>query len=161
MIDKGQRRDSPPLQGRGRGWGLSVAQIDRLHDRARAMRNTPTTPEQRLWSRLRASQLGGFKFRRQATIGRYIADFLCPMKGLIVETDGDTHVDPAADARRDSALAAAGYHVVRVTNVDVMHNLEGVLDMLLSALNALPDRRDSPHPNPSPEGEGLLSEFAC
>jgi len=161
MIDKGQRRNSPPLQGRGRGWGLSVSEIDRLHAHARSMRNTPTAPEQRLWGQLRASQLSGFKFRRQATIGRYIADFLCPARGLIVEIDGDTHVDPAADARRDAALAATGHHVVRVTNADVMHNIEGVLAMLLSTLSALPDRRDSPHPNPSPEGEGLLSEPAC
>ena len=161
MIDKGQRRSSPPLQGRGRGWGLSVAEIDRLHAHARSMRNAPTTPEQRLWGRLRASQLGGFKFRRQATIGRFIADFLCPAKGLIVEIDGETHVDAGADARRDAALAAAGHHVVRITNDDVMHNIEGVLEMLLTTLSALPDRYDSPRPNPSPEGEGLLSEPAC
>jgi very-short-patch-repair endonuclease len=125
-----------------------------LQNRARAMRNGPTEPENRLWQALRNSQLGGYKFRRQAVIGKAIVDFLCPQKGLVVEVDGHTHTDLAADARRTAALKAAGYTVVRVANTDVMQNLEGVLRMVLLSLEALRDRR-SPHPNPSPEGEGL------
>jgi len=158
MIDKGQRRNSPTLQGRGRGWGLSVDHLDRLHGFAREMRNAPTAPEQKLWSRLSRSQLGGFKFRRQATIGNRIVDFLCPQRGLIIEVDGDTHIDPAADARRDEALGIAGYRVARVTNSDVMTNVDGVLTLVLETLMSLPDRRDIPHPNPSPSGEGLAFE---
>jgi very-short-patch-repair endonuclease len=118
------------------------------------MRREPTEPEKRLWRMLSNRQLGGYKFRRQAVIGHYIADFLCPAKGLIVEVDGDTHVDPAADARRDAALTKLGYRVVRLTNTDVMRNMDGALRMLLDTLEALPQRR-TPHPNPSPEGEGL------
>ena len=146
--------DSPPLQGRGRGWGVSARKAEELKRHATAMRNNPTEAERRLWSILSRSQLEGFKFRRQAQIGNAIADFLCPQKGLIVEVDGDTHTDPAADARRTSRLEAMGYLVVRVTNEDAMSNLEGVRRMLLEKLLALPDRR-TPHPNPSPEGEGL------
>jgi very-short-patch-repair endonuclease len=117
------------------------------------MRNAPTEPEKLLWGRLFRSQLGGYKFRRQAVIGSAIADFLCPEKALIVEVDGDTH-DPAADARRDARLRSLGYHIVRVTNEDVMRNCDGVCALLLATLDALPARR-TPHPNPSPEGEGL------
>ncbi len=58
--------------------------------RAARMRREPTEPERRLWQHLRASQLGGYKFRRQATIGGRIVDFFCPLKGLVVEIDGDT-----------------------------------------------------------------------
>ena len=155
MIDKGQDQNSPPLQGRGRGWGLLVRRLDTLQGYARELRNAPTEPEQRLWQRLRASQLDGFKFRRQASIGGAIVDFLCPQKRLAVEIDGETHVDPVADARRDQRLGALGYRLVRFTNVDVMLNIEGVLEVLSATLRALPDRGDSPHPNPSPEGEGL------
>jgi very-short-patch-repair endonuclease len=100
------------------------------------------------------AQLGGFKFRRQAVIGGHIADFLCPRKGLVVEVDGDTHADPIAEARRDAALRSHGFTVFHVTNADVMGNIEGVWQRLLEMLQALPDRR-APHPNPSPEGEGL------
>ena len=47
--------------------------------RAREMRLNPTEPETRLWRHLSASQLGGFKFRRQSVIDYYIADFFCPL----------------------------------------------------------------------------------
>ncbi|OYW50315.1 MAG: hypothetical protein B7Y36_05395 [Novosphingobium sp. 28-62-57] len=154
------RTNSPPLQGRGRGWGLSAQRLDELHGHARDMRNQPAEPEKRLWQVLRGSQLGGYKFRRQAVIGNAIADFLCPQKGLIVEVDGQTQTDPDADARRTKRLEALGFRVVRVTNYDVMSNLEGVQQMLLGALECLPDRR-SPHPNPSPEGEGLSGLPDC
>ena len=159
LLDWAVTLDSPPLQGRGRGWGLSAGRNDEIADHARTMRNQPTAPEARLWSILSRSQLGGYKFRRQAAIGTAIADFLCPQKGLIVEVDGDTHTDPAADARRTARLAALGFRVVRVTNAEVMGNLEGVQAMLLDILEPMPDRR-APHPNPSPEAEGLKQDAA-
>jgi very-short-patch-repair endonuclease len=128
----------------------------RLGDRAHAMRRAPTEPEKRLWRSLSKSQLGGFKFRRQAVIEPYIADFLCPAKALIVEVDGNTH-EPERDWRRDIALEAKGYRTLRFTNADVMGNIEGVVQTILVALQSTPDRwpNGRPHPNPSPEGEGL------
>ncbi|MBB4631281.1 endonuclease domain-containing protein [Sphingosinicella soli] len=146
--------NTPPLQGRGRGWGVSAERLARNQTHARAMRADPTGPEARLWAHLSLSQLGGYKFRRQALIGTAIADFLCPQKGLIVEVDGDTHVDPAADARRDARLAALGYRVVRISNDDVLRSIDAVLEHLLHILDTTADRR-TPHPNPSPEEEGL------
>ena len=154
LLDFAVITDSPPLQGRGRGWGLSARRNAEIASHARTMRKQPTPAEARLWSVLSRKQMGGFKFRRQERVGAAIADFLCPQKGLIVEVDGDTHVDPPADARRTARLEALGFRVIRVTNADVMGNLEGVQTLLFHALQALPDRR-APHPNPSPEGEGL------
>ena len=150
-IDKGWRTEAPPLQGRGLGWGLSVEQLAELHNRAKEMRKNPTEPEKRLWRNLSNSQLDGCKFRRQSVIGYSIADFFCPSRKLIVEVDGDTHDDPAKDARRDAALEAHGYRVLHVTNYDVMDNMDGVLVLISEALRF----DDIPHPNPSPEGEGL------
>jgi len=122
--------------------------------RAAEMRHNPTEPEKQLWRVLSNAQLDGFKFRRQAVIGAHIVDFLCPRKGLVVEVDGDTHADPVAEARRDAVLRSHGFTVLHVTNADVMGNIEGVWLQLLEMLRALSDRR-APHPNPSPEGEGL------
>jgi len=153
--DKGQRPEAPPLQGRGLGWGLSVERLDQLQGYAAEMRRNPTEPEKRLWRHLSNSQLGGYKFRRQSVIGQYVADFLCPRKGLIVEVDGDTHHDRTVDQRRDATLSAMGFSVLRVTNEDVIQNMDGVLTQILVTLESAPDRRNSPHPNPSPEGEGL------
>ena len=152
--DNARIAKTPPLQGRGKGWGLAAGKLDEMQVHARNMRNEPTEPEKRLWRALSNRQLGGYKFRRQAVIGSAIADFLCPEKGLVVEVDGGTHTDPAADARRTARLEALGYRVVRVTNADVMRNIAGVCEHLLHVLRTLPARRP-PHPNPSPEGEGL------
>jgi hypothetical protein len=45
--------------------------------------------------------------------------------------------------------------VFRIPNSEIMHNLEGVCEGLLALLTEMPDRYERPHPNPSPEGEGL------
>ncbi len=150
LNDYAKQNQAPPLQGRGKGWGLSAERLAELHRRAAEMRRNPTEPEKRLWRYLSNSQIEGFKFRRQDVIGYYIADFACPSAKLIVEVDGDTH-DETKDRVRDDKLAEFGFRVVRVTNADVMHNIEGVLTHISEALRAAA----KPHPNPSPEGEGL------
>jgi len=149
-TDQAKRLSTPPLQGRGRGWGLSALDIAELQSRARQMRNNPTEPEKRLWRALSNGQLAGFKFRRQQVIGWFIADFVCSSAKLIVEVDGDTH-DEISDRKRDAALAEMGYHTIHVTNQDAMTNMDGVLRLIAETLRQI----DSPHPNPSPEGEGL------
>ncbi len=85
-----------------------------LSGRAREMRATPTRGEARLWQELRGSRLG-VAFRRQLVIGRYIADFAAPSVRLVVEVDGGYHATRGAqDARRDRALARAGWRVLRL-----------------------------------------------
>ena len=153
--DNDRRTNSPPLQGRGRGWGLSAERLAELHAHAAEMRRNPTEPERRVWRILSGSRLAGHKFRRQAVIPPFIVDFLCPRAMLIVEVDGDTH-DEAKDRLRDDLLIVRGYRTVRVTNLDVMANIDGVAFEISSALTAASARAASPHPNPSPEGEGLI-----
>ncbi|MDB5681579.1 MAG: SAM-dependent methyltransferase [Sphingomonas bacterium] len=126
-----------------------------LLDRAREMRRHPTEWEIRLWRHLSNSQLSGYKFRRQAVIFPYICDFFCPAKGLIVEVDGDSH-DAPYDDRRDDYLAEKGFETIRVTNLDVRDSIEGVVEMIAASLARRPDRWAGPHPNPAPEGEGLI-----
>lgn len=155
LRDQAKQLNSPPLQGRGRGWGLSAERIEQLGGYAAEMRREPTEPEKRLWRALSGSKLGGYKFRRQAVVGQFIVDFACPQKGLIVEVDGHTHTDPAKDAWRDAKLAEMGFRVFRVSNTEVMQNLEGVCEALLALLAEMSSRFERPHPNPSPEGEGL------
>jgi len=74
---------------------------------------------------------------------------------LVIEIDGDTH-DNERDLARDRHLASRGYTTVRFTNAEVRANLDGVLTAIVESLRKLPDRWPGlPHPNPSPEGEGL------
>ena len=124
----------------------------RLGNFARSMRREPTPCEDAVWKKLRASQLGGFKFRRQTVIESYICDFFCPAKGLIVEIDGDTH-EAEVDEHRDRVLAARGFEVLRFTNADVRENLHGVLARILERVEARPPRFTHP-PTPSLEREG-------
>jgi len=108
---------------------------DEALKRVRSARRNSTPAEQRLWGRLRSSQLDGFKFRRQVWLGPFIADFLCAQARLIVEVDGGTHADQLAyDQRRTDLLGADGFQLVRVTNADVMDNIEGVLLHIAAAL---------------------------
>ena len=58
---------------------------------AKALRRRSTDAERRLWQHLRNRQLGGFKFRRQHPIGRYVVDFVFPGAKPIVEADGGQH----------------------------------------------------------------------
>lgn len=105
---------------------------------ARDFRRDGTIAEKRLWEQLRNRKLGGFKFLRQATVGPYIADFLCREHNLIVEVDGATHStdrELASDKRRTGALAAMGQRLVRVQNEEVMRGMDQALARILKALN--------------------------
>jgi len=86
-----------------------------------------------LWSKLRARQIEGCKFRRQAPIGKYIVDFVCHEKRLIVELDGGQHAENCeTDRQRDKWLGEQGYKVLRFWNNDVLTNIEGVLETIKS-----------------------------
>ena len=60
-------------------------------DFARQLRQNSTDAERRLWSRLRGRRFSAYKFRRQAPVGEYIADFICYERRLIIELDGGQH----------------------------------------------------------------------
>ena len=107
-----------------------------------------TDAEQTMWSRLRGRRLGGFKFKRQWTLGPFVVDFCCIERRLVVEIDGGQHT-PERDAPRTRALRQLGYSVVRYWNNEVLGNLDGVLTDLLMRLET------HPHPDPLPRaGEG-------
>ena len=104
-------------------------------ERVRGARQESTPAERKLWAYLRARQLGGYKFRRQVWLGPFIADFFCSEAKLVIEVDGDTHAfQEGYDRRRTAWLAGEGFRVVRVTNADVMQNIQGVVEHLMEAL---------------------------
>ena len=107
------------------------------------LRRDATDAERLLWSKLRSRQLEGWKFRRQVTIGSYIVDFLCWDAALVVEVDGSQHSEDV-DAHRTALLNGAGYRVVRFWNNDVLQNMDGVLEDLLTILAQQGSRRPSP-----------------
>jgi very-short-patch-repair endonuclease len=106
-------------------------------DFARQLRKNMTDAEQRLWSELRYRQLGGWKFRRQAPIGSYIADFVCFERKLIIELDGGQHAERAEyDERRSEWLASQGFRVLRFWNHQVFEETESIKEWIWQALGA-------------------------
>jgi very-short-patch-repair endonuclease len=108
-----------------------LASNNRMISRDRSLRASHTDAENKLWWSLRASQILGVKFRRQFPIAPYIVDFCSKKAKLIVEVDGSPHQDAVEyDRRRTKFLEQRGYRVVRVTNIDVLTNLDGVLETI-------------------------------
>lgn len=101
---------------------------------SKQLRQNSTDAERKLWSCLRNSQLEGFKFRRQAPIGKYIVDFVCLEKCLIVEVDGGQHAENIKDKERDSWLESEGYKVIRFWNKEVLAETNGVLEVIRKTL---------------------------
>ena len=141
MVDRGHHRVKPEL--------LQCA---------RSLRQPQTAAERKLWARLRDKQIG-FKFRRQHPIYRFIVDFYCAACRLVVEIDGDSHVDQVEyDEARTEWLNMHGYRVIRFFNSDVLHNLEGVLETILAecqtTCRSVPSHANRTNQNPLPGGRG-------
>jgi very-short-patch-repair endonuclease len=102
--------------------------------RAQALRAASTEAEQKLWLRLRDRRLGGAKFVRQSPIGPYYADFVCRAYKLVVELDGSQHADSAYDDKRDAALLAFGYRVLRFWNAEVLGSIDDVCETIVAAI---------------------------
>jgi very-short-patch-repair endonuclease len=109
---------------------MIIHNIQPLKLRRKELRAAMTPAEIRLWQALKHSQLDHLKFRRQPSIGPFIADFYCPAAKRVIELDGSVHDSETAqqqDAERTAYLVSLGLRVVRFENREVMANLEGVL----------------------------------
>lgn len=110
-----------------------------ITEHARALRDDMPDAERRLWGAVRGKQLYGCRFRRQHPIGKYIADFACIDKKLVIELDGWQHQEQTAyDANRTVFLQAQGWQVLRFWNNDVLNNLDGVLAHIADVLAYCP-----------------------
>ena len=109
-----------------------------MHNNARNLRKDQTPAERLLWSRLRARQVSGCKFRRQHPVDKYILDFYCREAHLTVEIDGGQHADDEhkrKDDLRTSIINGKGIRVIRFWNNDVLENLDDVIAEIDAALN--------------------------
>jgi len=98
---------------------------------ARDLRRGMTPAEEVLWKALRGRRLHGLKFRRQHPLNRFILDFYCVERQLVVEVDGGVHAAPdqaARDEERTLWLSTQGIRVLRVTNEEVENDLAGECD---------------------------------
>ena len=106
--------------------------MDRKHNSkivpfAKELRKNMTKEERHLWyDFLREYPV---KFTRQKVLGKYIADFYCAKAYIVIELDGSQHYEDERlvnDEKRTEYLKQYGINVVRISNLDVLKNFEGV-----------------------------------
>lgn len=106
-----------------------------LKRNARLLRKNMTDAELKLWSKIRKKQILNLQFYRQKPLGKYIVDFYCHIKRLVIEIDGGQHYEIKnikEDGERDSYLKnKLKLKVFRFTNLDILQNIEGVVDKII------------------------------
>ena len=96
------------------------------------MRSKMTDAENCLWYHLLNRRLKGLKFRRQVVPGRYIVDFLCCDKKIIIEVDGGQHDEQRNyDEKRTRFLQELGFKIIRFWNNEVLTETDAVLEHIL------------------------------
>ncbi|RCJ25821.1 restriction endonuclease [Nostoc sp. ATCC 43529] len=108
---------------------------------ARELRKQQTPAEEILWECLRNRRLLNTKFCRQHNIGRYIADFYCHEKLLIIELDGSIHANQQIqDSIRQNWLQSNHFTVIRFSNEQIFNEIELVLHTIAQALSPRENR---------------------
>ena len=123
----------------------------RLTDRARALRESSTRAERKIWYWLRRRYLSGHKFRRQHVVESYILDFYCAELRLGIEVDGTSHDTDAReehDAKRTSALEQRGIMVLRLRNEHIREQPDGAWSLIVDAVESAKQRRPELRPSP-------------
>jgi very-short-patch-repair endonuclease len=112
------------------------------------LRKNQTPQEIILWSKLRNNQTNQ-KWKRQVSIGPYIADFYCSKKLLVIEIDGSQHLENKEyDKDREQYFLNLGIRTIRFWNNEINTNIDGVLKMIMKKLET------QPLPGPLLKGEG-------
>jgi very-short-patch-repair endonuclease len=130
--------EKAPPPSRGTGGFEHPSHAKGAVKRARRLRADMNVGERKLWEELRKLDL---HIRRQAPIGRYIADFAHHSAKLVIEVDGGRHDLPENqlhDHDRDEWLRSQGYRIMRVRDQDVIENPKGVAERVSELLKALP-----------------------
>jgi very-short-patch-repair endonuclease len=131
-------------------WQTSPHLWDKLKPLARENRHEPTPAEVHLWKYLRNRQVFGYKFRRQHSIDKFIADFYCIEAHLAIEVDGPIHeYTDEEDAIREEFLKSLGIKVLRFANEKVLTSPELVIDQISAFLRKRDSTKttaDSPSP---------------
>ena len=87
-------------------------------EKRRSLRRNQTPEEDLLWQELRKNRTG-LKWRRQVSIGSYVADFYCYKLKLVIELDGGQHLTEKNleyDQIRDKFFESKSIIVVRINN---------------------------------------------
>ena len=98
---------------------------------ARTLRKNMTPWERKLWYEF--LRFYPMRFQRQKAMGEYVVDFYCAKAKLVLELDGGGHYTPkqkAKDAQRTNDLEKMDVKVIRICNMDVQNNFDGVCEYI-------------------------------
>lgn len=112
----------------------------KLYQYGRELRQEATDAEKLLWAELRNRKLNGLKFRRQHPLDKFIVDFYCNEKNLVVELDGGVHdekINKDYDDARTVMLAGLHIIVLRFKNEEVINDMQGVLKKISDVADML------------------------
>jgi len=112
-----------------------------IFKKAKELRGNETESEKLFWEQISNNKLG-VKFRRQHPLKWFIADFYCHQAKLIIELDGDVHLDKLQkeyDEGREAELKKLGLKVLRFTNEEIIDNIENVVEIVKRKLNLAGD----------------------
>ena len=110
-----------------------------LRDFARELRtNTQSKAEKYIWKAILSRKQTGHKFLRQRPIDNFIVDFFSPSLKLIIEIDGNSHLNKGSyDRYRQNMLESFGYKLVRFNEGDVLNNISDVIDQVYHIIHCL------------------------
>ncbi|MGN6150318.1 MAG: endonuclease domain-containing protein [Rhizomicrobium sp.] len=126
-------------------------------DRARRLRGNRADTEGLLWWKLRELNARGYHFRRQAPMRGYFLDFVEHSGRVAIELDGSQHgfrQNIQHDRKRDDAIAAEGYLVLRFWNDEVRENLDGIVEAIVREIGKRRPPPEALRASTSPQGGG-------
>ena len=116
------------------GDNLHKGATGKLFEYSRELRQSSTEAEKLLWERLRNRKLNGLKFRRQHPIDKYIVDFYCHEKQLVIELDGKIHENQKEyDEYRTYVINQLGIRGFRIKNEELV-DISSVIAKLKAVL---------------------------
>ena len=118
------------------------ARLDRLKERAREARRSPTPAQDALWEQLSGSRLGGVKFSRQTIVGSVIVDFACPSRWIVLMISPEG-ANAEFDALQDKKLTDVGVRVLRFAESEVIEEIDAVLKTISTEVNKPFDKRSA------------------
>jgi very-short-patch-repair endonuclease len=107
-----------------------------LKQNSRNLRNNSTLAEVILWNELKAGKMEGYKFNRQKPLGKFIVDFYCKKLNLVIEVDGESHINKEKDdIERQKELEKFNLNFLRFGDLEVKMNLYNVIWRIKQYIN--------------------------
>jgi very-short-patch-repair endonuclease len=111
----------------------------RIFLRAIELRNNMTKAEEILWDELKNKKVFKDRWKRQHPIDIFIVDFYCHKYKLVIEVDGEIHLQEEVKERDDGRkhdIEKLGIKILRFTNKEIFEEIESVKSKILQEINS-------------------------